>query len=137
MSKSLAGLSICISGKLSMGRSDWQKKIILNGGAVENGVTKKCTHLITTEDEIDSGTAKVAKAQASGIPILSEDFLLDSISKKKLQPEKKYVLGEEASKKSPKTSPKKSPAKKAPAKTTPVKRPKATETAAKSPKKSK
>lgn len=75
----LSGLTFAISGTLSAGRAQIEKKIKQYGGAVAGSVTKAVTHLLSTEDEVSKGTAKVTKAQDNGIPIVSEEFLNDAI----------------------------------------------------------
>ncbi|KAF8972836.1 Poly [ADP-ribose] polymerase 2 [Entomortierella lignicola] len=51
-------------------------------GTVQPTVTKKITHLITTQAEVDKNLAKVAKAASTGIPFVSLDWIIDSIKMK-------------------------------------------------------
>ena len=68
----LGHLVVCLSGKLSQSRSDFQAYINDNGGQCKNSVTKAVTHLVTTSEELFACTSKVIKAQSYGIPIVSE-----------------------------------------------------------------
>lgn len=84
MSKVLKGLTVCASGTLSMTRNEFADLVKENGGKFSKTVTKNLTHLITTEKEFDDVTEKVSKAQGYDIPIVSEDFINDSIEQGKL-----------------------------------------------------
>jgi hypothetical protein len=44
-----------------------------------NSVTKAVTHLITTDEEFESETAKVIKAKENELPCIKEDFIHDAI----------------------------------------------------------
>ncbi len=87
--KVLEGLTFCISGKLSLSRNDMESLIKKHGGATAGSyvsntqltisVTKAVTHLITTEDEYESETTKVAKAKENELPCIKEDFIHDAI----------------------------------------------------------
>ena len=73
----LKDLKFCITGELSMARSEFEKLIKKNGGILVGAVSKNTSFLITNETEITS--SKFVKAKALGIPILSEDKLLKMI----------------------------------------------------------
>eukprot|EP00736_Rhodelphis_marinus_P007745 Rmarinus@m.20712 len=98
----LQGFCICISGKLESGsRADIQKQVVLNGGDFANSVTTSVTHLVTTPAEVSSETKKVVDAKKRGAEIVSEDWLVDSMKKKKAQPAAKYSLVSGSSTKKP------------------------------------
>jgi len=65
----LDGKSFLITGKLSMGRKEFEKIIEENGGRNASGVSKNLDFLIVGED---SGSKK-PKAEALGVKIISED----------------------------------------------------------------
>ena len=71
----LAGLSFCFTGELvGMKRSDAEKLVKDNGGAVKSSVTKDLSYLVT--NDTSSGSSKNQKAASYGIPVISEkDFM--------------------------------------------------------------
>ena len=73
----LKNLKFCITGELSMGRSDFEKLIKKNGGVMVTSVSKNTNYLITNETE--SSSSKFVKAKDLGISIISEDTLLKMI----------------------------------------------------------
>ena len=70
--KSLKGLILCITGKLSAPRKDIESAISKAGGTVASSLTKKVNILICNED---SNSAKFEKARAAGVKIVTEDYL--------------------------------------------------------------
>ncbi len=68
-------------------------------------VSGKVTHLLSTDAEVKSQTAKVILAQGMGIPIVTEDFLEACKKAKKMVASTKYEIG------SPSSSSSSSPAK--------------------------
>ena len=86
------GLVFCCSGTLSVTRKEFEKLIKNNKGGFNSSVTNKTTHLVTTLDEFTNETIKVSKAKKDGIPIVSEDFVHDSIEQKTLMDESNYSL---------------------------------------------
>ncbi|KAF3939329.1 hypothetical protein ABW19_dt0203389 [Dactylella cylindrospora] len=83
------------------------------GGTNKSSVTKAVTHLLTTPEDYQKATAKVNAAIASGIPIVTIDWLLDSVSKKKKQAESKYDVTKPQKASTSKTSASKAAASKA------------------------
>ncbi|HXH31984.1 MAG TPA: NAD-dependent DNA ligase LigA [Bacteriovoracaceae bacterium] len=73
----LTGSKFCITGELGMPRSEIEKLIKLNGGVMVSSVSKNTTYLVTNESE--GSSSKFVKAQALGIPVLSEKKLLSLI----------------------------------------------------------
>ncbi len=73
----LKNLKFCITGELSMGRSDFEKLIKKNGGVMVTSVSKNTNYLITNETE--SSSSKFVKAKDLGILIISEEELLKMI----------------------------------------------------------
>lgn len=54
--------------------------------------TRYVDYLVTTENEVENGTAKVNNARKWKIPIVSENYLQDCIKQKKLLKHTKYLL---------------------------------------------
>lgn len=73
----ITGQRLCITGTLSMKRSDLEKIIKHNGGISVSSVTKNTDFLIT--NDIQSTSSKFKKAQELGIPILSEEAFLKMV----------------------------------------------------------
>jgi len=69
----LKGLTIAMSGTLSMKRNDVIEIIKKNGGNYAASITKACTHLIV--GDVNDTTAKITNAKASGVKVVGEDFL--------------------------------------------------------------
>ncbi len=67
----IGGLKFCITGTLSMKRSELQKIVKSYGGIVQSSVSKETDYLITNDTE--SSSSKFKKAQQLEIPIISED----------------------------------------------------------------
>ncbi|MAZ49310.1 MAG: hypothetical protein CME65_12175 [Halobacteriovoraceae bacterium] len=76
-SSAIAGKKFCITGTLSMKRSEIQKIIKQGGGIVQSGVSRETDYLVTNDTE--STSSKFKKAKELSIPILSEDKLLNLV----------------------------------------------------------
>ncbi|KAF9896364.1 Poly [ADP-ribose] polymerase 3, partial [Lobosporangium transversale] len=72
--------------------------VTANAGAqVTSTVTKKTTHLITNQEEIDKKTSKVTKAASmDNITLVSLDWITESLDKKKKLDIAPYTLGSAA-----------------------------------------
>lgn len=68
---SIAGQKFCITGTLTMKRSELQKIVKENGGIVQSGVSKETNYLITNDKE--SSSSKFKKAVSLSIPIITEE----------------------------------------------------------------
>ena len=75
----IAGKKFCITGTLSMKRSDLQKIVKDNGGIVQSGVSGETDYLITNDEQ--SSSSKFKKAQSLNIPIISEEKFFKLIGK--------------------------------------------------------
>ena len=73
----LKDMKFCITGELSMNRSEFEKLVKKNGGVMVSSVSKNTNYLITNETE--SSSSKFVKAKALGVSILSEEKLLKMI----------------------------------------------------------
>jgi DNA ligase (NAD+) len=72
----LSGLKFCLTGELSQPRPQIEKMIKMNGGVI-SGVSKNLSYLVTNEQ--NSSSSKFVKAQALGIPVLTENELMTMI----------------------------------------------------------
>lgn len=73
----IAGKKFCITGTLTMKRTELQKLIKENAGVAVSSVTKATDFLITNDTE--SSSSKFQKAKELGIPIINEDLFLNMI----------------------------------------------------------
>lgn len=73
----IVGLKFCITGSLSMKRSELQKLIKINGGIAVSSVTKNTDYLITNDTE--SSSSKFIKAKELNIPIINEQLFLEML----------------------------------------------------------
>ena len=73
----LEGVKFCITGTLSMKRSELQKLVKQNGGLVQTGVTKDTSYLLTNDTE--STSSKFKKAMKLKVPLMSEKEFLKTI----------------------------------------------------------
>jgi DNA ligase (NAD+) len=76
-SDSLSGKKFCITGTLSMKRSELQKIIKENGGQAVSSVSSNTDYLITNDTE--SSSSKFKKAKELSIPIISETKFLEMV----------------------------------------------------------
>jgi predicted DNA-binding WGR domain protein len=90
--KPLSGIAFAISGTLSVSRNEFRDLIVSNGGEFLSSVTKKVTYLITTEEELSNETIKVQSARKLNLPLVGEDFVLESIEAGKLKDVTDYTL---------------------------------------------
>ena len=73
----LQGLKFCITGTLTMKRSELQKMIKDSGGEAVGSVSSKTNYLITNDKE--SSSSKFKKAKELNIPIINEEMFLEMI----------------------------------------------------------
>jgi hypothetical protein len=88
----LYGLVLCVTGQMSMVRKQFFSHIQSHGGAASKTVTNKCTHLVTTEAEVDAPTRKMLEAMRKGCPVVNEDFVTACISEGYVVDEEEYLL---------------------------------------------
>jgi len=74
----LEGFVIVISGVLdSFSRGDFAEYVKQHGGSISAGITKSTSFLVNDHGTL--GPSKVKKCQAHGIPVVSEDYILDLV----------------------------------------------------------
>lgn len=69
----IKGKKVCITGSLSVKRSDMEKRLRDLGGVIVSSVSKATDYLLTNDKT--SGSSKNKKAEKLNIPIISEDDL--------------------------------------------------------------
>ena len=67
---SLAGLSFCFTGELSIKRSQAEQLVKERGGTTKSSVVKGLSYLVT--NDTSSGSSKNKKAAQLGIPVIDE-----------------------------------------------------------------
>lgn len=78
-SHALEGLTIVITGTLpTLGRKEAEELVTKNGGKASGSVSKKTSYLVAGE----AAGSKLAKAQALGVPVITEADLLAMIKEK-------------------------------------------------------
>jgi|EP01046_Picozoa_sp_COSAG06_P014573 poly [ADP-ribose] polymerase len=109
----LVGTVICISGALSVSKSEMTATLKGAGATVAGSFTAKVTHVLSTPEDVAKGTAKVTSAIAKGLPVVGESFVTASLKAGKKVSEKSHLLSATAT-----AGPKKTIAKKTKAKPT-------------------
>ena len=74
----IKGKKICITGSLSIKRSEMEKNLREKGAIIVNSVSKATDFLLTNDKE--SGSSKNKKAQSLGVTIISEEDLAQLLS---------------------------------------------------------
>ena len=74
---SISGKKFCITGTLTMKRSDLQKMIKDNSGIAVSSISKETDFLITNDTQ--SSSSKFKKAQELDIPIINEEKFLEML----------------------------------------------------------
>ena len=77
VSKSLAGLTFCMTGKGTYGRKELQMMIEKKGGTVRS-MSKSVNYLVTADPNSQTGKAK--KARGYNIPIISYEDLMEMLN---------------------------------------------------------
>ena len=78
-SKVFAGETFCVSGPFTVDQQEMLALIRNHAGSTASTVSRTCTYLVA--DQL--GSAKTKKAQANGVPIVSEDWIRASIAEGK------------------------------------------------------
>jgi DNA ligase (NAD+) len=74
------GAKFCITGTLSLPRSDFEKQIKKNGGIVVGSVSKNTDYLLT--NDTDPASSKYKKALEVGTKVINEDAFRQLIGEK-------------------------------------------------------
>mmetsp|Transcript_17357 Transcript_17357/g.22874 ORF Transcript_17357/g.22874 Transcript_17357/m.22874 type:complete len:355 (-) Transcript_17357:51-1115(-) len=78
----LLGGVFVVCGRLKKSKTEIQTLIIQNGGKIIDSVTKRATHVVSSEDSLSS--AKVQAGIAKSIPIVKEEFIQACIQRNRL-----------------------------------------------------
>ncbi|KAL7934054.1 poly polymerase catalytic domain-containing protein [Trichoderma chlorosporum] len=92
----LDGCVIAISGKFDNSKhthASLEQLIKSLGGSVTKSVAKTTTHVVCSEDDYNSVTAKVAAAKAKDLPIVSPDWIFESEKENKTIDPQTHVWG--------------------------------------------
>eukprot|EP01105_Mastigella_eilhardi_P000258 TRINITY_DN1033_c0_g1_i1.p1 TRINITY_DN1033_c0_g1~~TRINITY_DN1033_c0_g1_i1.p1 ORF type:complete len:239 (+),score=96.24 TRINITY_DN1033_c0_g1_i1:71-718(+) len=81
-----------VSGKPGTAQAALLSKVMEHGASVASSVTRKVTHLVSTQEDVDEGSPRVNAALRKKIFIVSEQFVNDSIKKNEKQKEEDYLL---------------------------------------------
>ncbi|CCF39852.1 hypothetical protein CH063_02219 [Colletotrichum higginsianum] len=92
----LDGAVVCISGTFDKKRAELESWLASLGAGIAKSITKKTTHLITTPEEFNAVTTKVASAQKNDIAIVSLQWAEDCESQATLLPKTGYEHGQQA-----------------------------------------
>ncbi|XP_075500216.1 protein ADP-ribosyltransferase PARP3 isoform X2 [Primulina tabacum] len=90
--KPFKGLMVSLSGRLTRTHQYWKSKIEKHGGKVVNSIAGATCVVVTPSERDRGGSSKLADAIESGIPVVREAWLSDSIEKKEAQPLDAYVV---------------------------------------------
>ncbi|PIA28297.1 hypothetical protein AQUCO_07200152v1 [Aquilegia coerulea] len=86
LDKPFIGMTITISGRLSHTHQYWRKEIEKHGGKVANTVAGVTCVVVAPAERERGGSSKVIEAMETGIPVVREAWLKDSIDKQAPQP---------------------------------------------------
>lgn len=75
-------------------RKEFEQNVLTKlGAALASKVTGNTDYLLSTPSQLGSGNEKLVEARARGVPIVSADWLVDSLKSGKKLAESKYTLG--------------------------------------------
>lgn len=83
---------VAFAGKFNKATSELIALVQDNGGKVTTSITRKCTHFVTTAEEIARNSTKVLAATKHGVPMVNEEWIADSIKKEGKQKADKYLV---------------------------------------------
>ncbi|XP_030505783.2 protein ADP-ribosyltransferase PARP3 [Cannabis sativa] len=90
--KPFLGMTISLMGRLSRTHQYWRKEIEKHGGKVANSVIGVSCLVAASAERDRGGTSKLAEAMERGIPVVREEWLVDSIEKQEPQPLESYDI---------------------------------------------
>ncbi|OHW98329.1 PARP-like domain-containing protein [Colletotrichum incanum] len=92
----LDGAVIAISGTFDKKRTELESWLSSLGAGIAKSITKKTTHLITTPEDFNAVTIKVASAQKNDVAIVNLQWAEDCESQGTLLPKTGYEYGQQA-----------------------------------------
>ncbi|POO01272.1 Poly [ADP-ribose] polymerase [Trema orientale] len=90
--KPFTGMTLSLMGRLSRTHQYWRKEIEKHGGKVANSVIGATCLVASSAERERGGTSKLAEAIDRGIPVVREEWLVDSIEKQEPQPLEAYDI---------------------------------------------
>ncbi|KAF6828954.1 hypothetical protein CPLU01_08184 [Colletotrichum plurivorum] len=103
----LDGLVIAISGTFEKKRAEIEEFLTSLGAGIAKSITKRTTHLITTQFDFDGNTSKVVAARKNDLPIVSLEWAEECDAKGSKVAEDDFIFGAQPKQAAPK---KKAPA---------------------------
>lgn len=97
----LDGRVLAISGKFNNSKhthASLEQLVKSLGGSVTKSVTKTTTHVVCTEDDYNSNTAKVAAGKAKDLPLVSPQWIFESEKQNKTIDPQGHVWGSDSAK---------------------------------------
>jgi len=91
----LDGMTICVSGEMSVVRKHFNSELEAAGAQIAKTVTTNVTHLVTTDTEVANPTRKVLAAVKKKIPIVSEKFVRECLKRGSRVEEAEFILYKE------------------------------------------
>ncbi|KAM0939701.1 putative NAD(+) ADP-ribosyltransferase [Dioscorea sansibarensis] len=84
--KPFTGMTISLSGRLTRRHEDLKEEIEKHGGVCSKSIIGVTCLVVSPAERERGGSSKLAEAIESGIPVVSEKWLVDSIEKERAQP---------------------------------------------------
>jgi len=81
-----------LMGKFSRKEDEIKDDIELSGGIVSSTLTKKVTHIVTVKKNVGDFPTEMENADKWSIPVVTEEFIADSIDECKKLDEKDYIV---------------------------------------------
>ncbi|KAL5579914.1 hypothetical protein UlMin_012356 [Ulmus minor] len=90
--KPLMGMTIALMGRLSRTHQYWKNEIEKHGGKIHNSVLGMTCLVAPGAERDQGGTSMLAEAMERGIPVVREEWLIDSIKNQEAQPLDAYDI---------------------------------------------
>ncbi|KAH7680639.1 poly [ADP-ribose] polymerase protein [Dioscorea alata] len=84
--KPFAGMTISLSGRLARRHEDWKEEIEKYGGVCSKSIIGVTCLVVSPAERERGGSSKLVEAMESGIPVVSEKWLVDSIENERALP---------------------------------------------------
>ncbi|CAI7893660.1 unnamed protein product [Closterium sp. NIES-53] len=90
--KPLEGVHVAVLGRLSRTQAAWRKEIEASGGAVVPLTSVDVDCIVSTAADVEKNEDKLLPPLVLGAAVVSEDYLLESLSQKRRLPMRAYLL---------------------------------------------
>uniref|UniRef100_A0A0E0CLG7 Poly [ADP-ribose] polymerase n=2 Tax=Oryza meridionalis TaxID=40149 RepID=A0A0E0CLG7_9ORYZ len=91
-----SGMMIALSGRMSRSHGYFKEQIMKHGGKVNNSVIGVTCVVASPAERHQGGSGGFAEALERGTPVVSENWIIDSIQKKEKQPLAAYDIASDA-----------------------------------------